>query len=495
MNARLGADTKAFDSALRRSQAQVESFGKGLSRLFMAAGGATAFFRLLEAGFKATGSGADRLERAASGLRAGLHELGRTIVELDFNKFAEGLAKSVNAAADLADAIDQTSQRMADLQTLKSSFESRVSVLRQKRYEGTITPEEIDELESLSKKLMGIEQDIYKQSIQDTYKYISDRTGLNATLFNRLEEGVKERAQLNKEELDGISDVGKRFEEVSKELRKKFKDQVVWGADAMGRPQRITIASQEYISAIDQWVSALSGAELAQLTEDRLIGSPEAWKAYLDNLNKRNQLTGEYALQMAKVYRSGNAAQTMFDKSRELIQIPGSTKAAVGTTQKKSLLDYFGINPLELAKTEGANVKGDPYLERLNQQLEAQTNIAYELQGVFSNLFSTMGQGWKATADAVIDSIRRIAAEILAKAAVWAIMSIIFPESALVKQGLGSFMGLTKLGIGSGVNGGLSAGVVPSSMGTSGLTLRTEISGSNLAVILGRGNNSIYGNT
>jgi len=485
-------DRKDFERGLKDASKSTEKFQKtvngassGLGRFFAAAGGMTAIFNTLRAGFKATGEGADTLTRITDGLRAGIGELGRAIIELDFKNFAEGLVNSVTAATDLAVALDQVNQRMRDLQVIKSAMHSRVSTLRLKRAEGTISGTETAELENISKQLLGIETDIYAEGIKSMQDYIASRTGLNAILFDRLQQGVEERAKLSKAELDNISSIGDKFQQVSDDLKKQFPDSKMWITGANGMPMRIKTASDQYTAAINQWVASLTAAELAQLTEDRLIGNEEEWKRYIDLLTKRNDLTGEYALEMAKVARAQNTIKT----EREY---------ASGVPGKAAPLPYLGMDLEKMSSGQGsvtdvfegakAFVNGDPYLEALNAQLSDQMLLANELTGVFTNMFSVMDEGWASMADALIESLKRIAQEIIAKAAVWAIMAILFPGSSIAKAGIGGILGLS--GGGGGASNWLSGNVGGSSDGMQ-LEIVGKTSGTDIAWSSARGNKSL----
>lgn len=127
-----------------------------------------------------------------------------------------------------------------------------------------------------------------------------------------------------------------------------------------------------------------------------------------------------------------------------------------------------------------------------NESLINTQMIASNLEGVFSNMFSAMGEGWSAMADALIDSIRRIAQEIIAKAAVWAIMAILFPTSAIARGGIGAFIGLTGGG-GGGPSGGLAGSVT--SAGNMNINITGKTLGRDITYVVSRGGNSLYGNT
>jgi hypothetical protein len=130
--------------------------------------------------------------------------------------------------------------------------------------------------------------------------------------------------------------------------------------------------------------------------------------------------------------------------------------------------------------------------EKLIMLTNEQIGLAMELGDVFSDVFMSATQGWEAMTQAIIDSIKRIAAEILAKAAAWAILNMITGGGVGT---FGSFMGMT------GGNNGVSGKIMNWVSGLIGgpdanaFQLRTEVSGKNLAIIAARGQGQINGGT
>jgi len=58
-------------------------------------------------------------------------------------------------------------------------------------------------------------------------------------------------------------------------------------------------------------------------------------------------------------------------------------------------------------------------------KLEAVKSAVSTIQNVFTNMFMTVGEGWKAMGDVIINSLKRIAAEIAAKAVLFGLLDII----------------------------------------------------------------------
>jgi len=69
-----------------------------------------------------------------------------------------------------------------------------------------------------------------------------------------------------------------------------------------------------------------------------------------------------------------------------------------------------------------------PEIEQMNKVLTDQASIVYGLTDAFQSMFSNIDRGFKGMAEALINSIKMIAAELAAKAAVFGILKLLFPE-------------------------------------------------------------------
>jgi len=78
--------------------------------------------------------------------------------------------------------------------------------------------------------------------------------------------------------------------------------------------------------------------------------------------------------------------------------------------------------------------------EKLNDKLQNELSIVSALDSAFVGFFQNMGTGIDAMAKSFIGAINQIVAQLAAKAAVFGILSIFAPKSAIVKEGLGSFL-------------------------------------------------------
>lgn len=119
------------------------------------------------------------------------------------------------------------------------------------------------------------------------------------------------------------------------------------------------------------------------------------------------------------------------------------------------LVEQSTANLLEYSNAwnEAATAAGEALL-----QYEKHKNLAESLQSSFSEMIYATISGWQSLGDVIVRQIQRIASEILAKAAVWAIMNVLFPQSMIVQKGFNTFMGFGKGGIPGMADGGLAYG-------------------------------------
>jgi TP901 family phage tail tape measure protein len=106
---------------------------------------------------------------------------------------------------------------------------------------------------------------------------------------------------------------------------------------------------------------------------------------------------------------------------------------------------------------------GLPTLEETNKAMERTKVLASELTQIFSDMFMTIGEGWSKFIDSIVQGIKKLVAEIMARVVVFAILSIIsggtstlaLGAKGLIKGGFGNFL---FKGLGRGMANG---GVVP----------------------------------
>jgi len=100
-----------------------------------------------------------------------------------------------------------------------------------------------------------------------------------------------------------------------------------------------------------------------------------------------------------------------------------------------------------------AGLAGAPKMavQETTDALADQMQMVQGLTGVFQDMFSNISSGFKGMTDSLLQSLQRIVTDLMAKAAVFAILKIFFPEVFIGMElfkvgGFGKFIGLPGLG-------------------------------------------------
>lgn len=127
-----------------------------------------------------------------------------------------------------------------------------------------------------------------------------------------------------------------------------------------------------------------------------------------------------------------------------------------------------------------------------NDYLYEQLAIVQQLQGTFEGLFAAGLQGWDAFKEAAVEAILQMIVKLAALGATYAALSMI-PGFAGFMEFVGAIS--NPMNVASKLNAGAGAGVGSAVDAIGGLNLRTEIAGSNLAVIVSRGGSQMGSDT
>lgn len=120
----------------------------------------------------------------------------------------------------------------------------------------------------------------------------------------------------------------------------------------------------------------------------------------------------------------------------------------------------------------------------MTKELDAQSKAIGALTGGFDALFSSTEDGFKAMADSLIDSIKRIVAELAAKAAILGLITILFPGTAFGAQALTGLRNMGNLSnFGSGIGSGMATNSA-SKASAGSQQLSASISGKDVKFIL-----------
>ena len=130
---------------------------------------------------------------------------------------------------------------------------------------------------------------------------------------------------------------------------------------------------------------------------------------------------------------------------------PGLTEE-VDNSYKEMIQQFYDFQKVRNNMAPGPEVREGT--EDLTRALNIQWETVNILNDAFYNLFTSTGDGFKDMANAIINSIQRIAAEMAAKAAIFGLIRLLFPGSDLA---VGATKGLWSM---FGINGFATGGMV-----------------------------------
>lgn len=117
------------------------------------------------------------------------------------------------------------------------------------------------------------------------------------------------------------------------------------------------------------------------------------------------------------------AIENLYKEQKKSISY-GQGLAGITPPSNASIPATFGLH--------GGTLSGAPrQIEQVTEALKIQLEAVNELTNVFADMFMSIDQGFKGMVESLIASLKRLVAELLAKAAVLALLNIIAPGSGL----------------------------------------------------------------
>lgn len=132
------------------------------------------------------------------------------------------------------------------------------------------------------------------------------------------------------------------------------------------------------------------------------------------------------------------AIENLYKEQKKSISY-GQGLVGITPPSNSSIPATFGLHGGTLAQAP-------QQIEQVTEALEIQLEAVNELTSVFADMFMSIDQGFKGMVESLIASLKRIVAELLAKAAVLALLNIIAPGSGLA---VAAHKALTGGGLGS----------------------------------------------
>jgi len=177
-------------------------------------------------------------------------------------------------------------------------------------------------------------------------------------------------------------------------------------------------------------------------------GLPIKLKEAEPSLNNINTLTTEAGKSIGEYVEKIKAGATEATKMAEAWKIIKSEilGAKGGLAKLKITTPYIGTGVPALAGLAPAPAPVDELIiatlaaQAFNDKLQNELSIVNALDSAFVGFFQNMGSGIDAMVKSFIGAINQIAAQLAANAAIFGLLSILFPGSAIVKGGIGPFL-------------------------------------------------------
>jgi hypothetical protein len=426
-------------------------------------------FKLFDAAMRTTGEGADTMTRFTDQLTAAVQSLGRSISTGDLDNLAANIRNAMRAAGEKADMEDINDQRTLDLSLRKSSLEARIKELRVLKQEGTIKKEQAVELKTLSEDLYNTEIAIFESRIAARIKFAANSKGLEASVFSDLREGVIARSGLNEEETIKLAKFTDEYKAKVDELSKQF---TVFKtvSTPMGAVQTMQRDTKGYTKALGDYILSLSQLERVQVFED-MFSSETEWKALIGYMNDVNNAMTQNMANISLINRSSKGA------------VSGAAGPAVRVPETGISGNFAPAQIPSLSQIGALN----EVMTRSMETMYDYSELSMRMEGVFANMFRAGMEGWDAFGEAAKNTLRTIAAEIAAKAAMFILLSFLPGGPAI--GGLGKFL-LNSFGFGQ-----KSFQFGPSSVASGGGQLSAVLKGRDISLAEMRYNNTLSKNT
>lgn len=422
-----------------------------IAKIVGAAIAAQKAFDFIKLGMKQTGQGADDLEKFTIKLKAGFDSLAESVINLDFVNMINNWKAASKAAGEYADSMDLVNDRLQDLAVKRAAVASSVASLRAKQMEGTLTTAEGKQLKSETQDLLGIEKNIYDEAIKAQVKFIAEKKGLDASLFQNLEKGINQRVSMTTEELIELEKYVQLYSDYEVKLKRKYTSiapSVTTGGGILGTSGQTTLVPDmaKVNEELSKYLAHIPEFARLQIFQQK-IASDESFKKLVEFYVKRNELEGEYAdlinktdkavgklgkSQEALINAEQKAADARIDSAWFKIQNAGAAGSAFEARLRAS-----GANKGDVSGY--GNAQGLPFdrISKANTELEKQQALIGELQGTFEDMFSSIDKGFKGMVDIMLNHLERLFTYMLARAAIWLLIDLVTGGSGPLFKSLG----------------------------------------------------------
>ncbi len=388
-----------------------------------------------------TDASADKLDKIIGTLDGSMQGLFRTIVTGDWDQLIGNIVNTAKATRDLRGAL----QELGDIEasnTIRKGFLGRELQGAKLGAAGTDDPrqkaEYIQQAITAQKALTSIEVEEIASRLKATEDFFTTRM-----------QWTDEEAKYNIDALRKIAGNYKYFYGEGSIAIEGLKERV----------KELTYFSTS------QW-KGLTDVQKEELRTLKLtLGSLEIFKDLQDSMKPdefQNYIKGigEYFSAIASgdqdLIKLTKSLTTVSEKLKEIDRIQSVSKAGGHPGSSKSLLPAM-IGTQTNNKLAGSSI-GSP--DELVTSLQLAQNAVNALDSTFQSMFTNIAGGFRGMIDALMSSINMLLGQLIAKAAIFGILQLLFPGSGAAVSalsGLRKFVGIP--GFAGGTNfapGGLA---------------------------------------
>jgi hypothetical protein len=430
---------KATDELRKRAAARSREMEQDFKKVTIALTKITGAVILIQKGFetfasvmKTTEGGSDKLEEAIGGLKEGFFELKRNISGLDFSKFLSDLKEGYNRGKELTaaldDLVDRTSYSDYIIQGLKYEKAALQEIVKNKTLEISVRADAADKITRIAEKIQKREEEIALKAFNIQKRSWEGRNKMATEEAIKLYETIDNLSTETEDQLArGYAYTINLFG------KKKGIEMVLEGGGGRGLMKGIP---EDVIQSYGKYLQLLNTGEadvlpkLFKTHKDYLQTVTEAQLEYNSTLKETSALLAKEDKALEKL---ANTADDLADKRIDSAWFMIENKGGMGTAFR-ARMRAAGASIGDVGNFGDANNVPYGAVAKGNGDLLKQQQLIINLQGTFESMFLSIKGGWKEVGDAMVSTIERMAAEMAAKAAIWALMAIIFPESLVFKS-------------------------------------------------------------
>lgn len=411
------ANSAALAKGIQESNAKLNNFEKNYkgtlssiktSVLAYAAVAATAF-KTVQKILESTQMTGDKLQITIAGLKDVATTTAQNIANLDFSV---SLRDAKKAAEEYASVLDDLGDRKRSVEIISAKNYEEVVKLKGELRDVTLSEDKrlavSKRIQEIGEEELELRKKIATEALDGINKYASDKYKIDLESAKLLKDYVTDYALYTKEEQDALN-------------------------NAMAAQKKLSFYEQNTLD-----FKYKEGKRYKNLLEDLNVATalvPEEMQKYIALWRPINDLSDKQRDEIANIviewYKANSAIQTYLNTADKVENKLASKKFTKETTPSFAKTSGISMPTFPTFVAPSTTDLQSSYISILgvtNDQLEQQMRLVSSLEGVFGSLFSSINEGFAGMAKSFINMIEQMVAEMLAKAAVFGILKLLFPE-------------------------------------------------------------------